>query len=249
MPNKNRLFYISWVIAIALYSIIPITIGYLLVKQDEKAILYTAKAETYYTIELAEVPKIEEKLLVKKVENKPKIEEKKILKQEGSLSPKEKTDFKSLFSNLNTEVKEVDEKPKEVAKKRTEIASRKYGQKQQNKVANTTLNDIVKKLDNLEKSTFTDKSIGEYNEYYAKIKTMLTTQFNSYMKTKSDNSATAIVIIDNLGNFDYKLETLSNSSEFNKQLKEFLDFMRTKKFPPYTQSAETQIEIEFKTEE
>lgn len=128
MANKNSLFYISWIIAIAIYSIIPISVGYYIVTKDKKATLYTSKVETFYTIELAQIPKIEDKLLVKKVENKPKIEEKKILKEEGSLSPKEKTDFKSLFNSLNPEIKEPIEAEKENSRKRTEIASRKYGQ-------------------------------------------------------------------------------------------------------------------------
>jgi hypothetical protein len=69
------------------------------------------------------------------------------------------------------------------------------------------------------------------------------------MKTKTESVAISTVIIDNLGNFDYTITKLSNDTIFNQQLKEFLEFMKTKKFPPYTEGVKTEIEIEFKTEE
>jgi protein TonB len=250
MMGNRKLFYISWLIAIVIYSFIPLTIGYYLVKKDEKAVTYTVKAETYYTIEFEEIPKKrDEKLIVKKKDNKPKIEEKKMLKKEGSLSPKEKTNFKSLFKNLDQDVKKVSKENKVETNSRTEVASRKYGQKRDNKNEAQALNDILKKMDNIKKQSIIDKSTGEFNVYYAKIKTLLTTQFNAFMKTKSDSLATVNIEIDNLGNFEFSIVKLSNDTAFNQQLKDFLELMKTKKFPPYTEGVKTEIEIEFKTEE
>lgn len=247
MDKKGTLYYLSWIIATAIYSIIPLTIAFYLVKVEQKAKLYTSKAETVFSVELTEVAKVEEKLVVKKVEEKPRIEEKKVVKEDGSQSLKEKTNFKSLFENLNTEAKETSDKEREEVKQKTEVASRKFGQNKENPTQNNNLSEMFKKLEKVEKAV--DRSAGEYNKYYAEVKTLLTSQFASYIQTKSESSAVAVIIIDNLGNFDYRITKLSNVSEFNVQLREFLEMMRTRKFPPYTEKSETQIEIEFKTEE
>jgi protein TonB len=251
MVNNSRLFFFSGFISLLFYVLLLATIAYFLAFKEEIAPVFSTPAETHYTIELQEVvKKQEDKIVIKDVKKpKPVIKEKKVLKKEGSLSVKEKTSFKSLFKDLDPTLQKTTKKAEVQTKDRTEVASRKYGQKVYNKETSKSTSEIMKQLDDIKKSTVIDKTDGQYNEYYAKIKKILTTKYNRAIRIKGEYEAVVNVTIDNLGNLSYQIVKLSSDSSYNTQLKIFLDQMRLEKFPPYEGGIETVIKIDFKTEE
>jgi protein TonB len=251
MVKKNQYFVISGFIALGLYLSLVITVAYFLAFEEEEAPVFSTPAETFYTIELQEVvKKQEDKIVVKDIKQpKPKVEEQKVLKKEGSLSIKEKTNFKSLFKDLDPTLQKTTKQNEVQTKNRTEVASRKYGQKVVNKEATKSTSEIVKQLDDIKKTNIIDKTNGKYNEYYAKIKKILTTKYNRAIRIKGEYTAVVNVTIDNLGNLDYHIVKLAEDSGYNTQLKIFLDQMKLEKFPPFEDGLKTIIKIDFKTEE
>jgi len=82
-----------------------------------------------------------------------------------------------------------------------------------------------------------------------KIKKILTRKYNRAIRIKGEYTAIVNITIDNLGDLSYRIVKLSSDSNYNVQLKIFLEQMKYEKFPPYDDGIETVIKIDFKTEE
>lgn len=178
----------------------------------------------------------------------------------SSDTPKQTTqNIKSLFADISVD------KPKEIVKEeqqsaeKASIASR-FKSKEMEIAKKTTQPDISKEISKAVSDaaevtkvsntmSLNKKSIaGEKDEYYSKITEILV---KSWVPTSEDTNQVSkvLVVIDKDGNFDYNIKVPSGSETFNQRLREFLESMKLRKFPPYTKGNKTVIEVYFKTEE
>ncbi len=198
-----------------------------------------------------EAPKVEEKK-VEKVVEQPKIEEKKSeepAKDAGAVKEVE-TDYKSMFKHVTNKPNlNIDKEPLGMdseklsrfnnsvsasATKKAEEQSKKISELKE-QLNSSTLNLVVP--DN-----------GVVNDYYSKIYEILAQAWTP-PKYGTQSAVKVLVVIDNKGKFSYTIKQLSNDFRFNQELINFLDSMKSKPFPPYTDGSKTVIEIDFKTKE
>ena len=174
--------------------------------------------------------------------------------------PKKDTTVKSLEPISQPELKS--EPIKElVIKKEDEIS--KDEQVKPKKEEKQNLQDLFKsidtkklKQDNVSKNepnkeqSRKSQMTGEYNEYLGLISRILKQEWSVY-KANTFAKAIVTVIINMDGSFEYNIEKLSSDNEFNDKVKDFLQKMTFKKFPPPTKLGkvlELTINIEDKLE-
>ena len=75
---------------------------------------------------------------------------------------------------------------------------------------------------------------GEYNEYFGTISRILQSKWSAY-KADSSDEAEVEIVIDVDGSFSYDIKKLSDNSEFNDKVRDFLQSMTFEKFPPTNQ--------------
>ena len=87
---------------------------------------------------------------------------------------------------------------------------------------------------------------GVYDEFRGKIADILDANWQETIDTVSGNVAQVIVGVDKLGNFSYKIETLSYNDAFNAKLRDFLEEMRDIEFPPFKGGEIFNMKVTFK---
>lgn len=254
MIKKSPYLILGIVTSITIYFSLILLLGFYFYKSMQKPKVYALKKETVLEITLESLPKEPDIKEVKKEKKEPKPLVKndtasKDSEAGGSISPKKSSpNLKSLFASLDVT------KPKkiinEVPIKKDHIASR-FKSKDIESVKRPKL-DISKLVKNISisKSVISfEKKGGEIqDDYYSEIYKILA---ENWIPDSSNigHVARVLVIVDNLGNFDYKIKKLSNNDSFNQKLIQFLDSMKLKKFPPYEKGNKTVVEVYFKTEE
>ena len=248
MDNKNKSIYniIGFLIASVFYLAVLIFVGFYLQETIRKNIKYTATKNVVLDITLVEKkskPKRDVRKKIKKHAKKiKKIASKPVQKKHKSTSTK-KISLQGLFKKVN--IKNI----KEPTVKRSEPKRRKIisAQKQQEK--NITKNDakkIVKSLNFENKKNIISSKDGVYDKFKGKITQILDENWQNTIDTISGNSATVTVIIDKFGTFSYKIEKLSYNDDFNSKLRDFLEVMKDKEFPPFVDGEIFKIQVEFK---
>ncbi|WP_281950560.1 TonB C-terminal domain-containing protein [Nitrosophilus kaiyonis] len=231
MDNK-KLFYISGFFSIFLYISIFILMLFYFVENQEilKKFNIKQKSVEVSLIEPQKIKKIETKK-IKKTGPKEKIEAKKTKKRVGSLSPKEEIDISKLFSTIKTSKKKTIKKKAKPIKKRTP-PSRFKGESLRKK---ESAKEILKKMNIKDVSRVLAKASiesveGENDPYMSKVYEIL---YKYWLPSQESagNRAKVKIMIDSSGNFDYKVLLFSPSEIFNKELIEYLEYLKTKKFP------------------
>jgi len=234
VPNSSTSTLVGWTLSFILYFII-LGIGiYALQTHNVKNIKYTASKKNLLNVTLIErkekkiVKKKKQKIVKKKTTiNKPKPVAKK--KTVRAKKTKAKPDLKSLFKNVK-----VDKLP-EKTKKREKKVRKKIVQKE---VEEVVKEDKAKKITKTlefkqqENLIITQKD-GVYDEFRGRISDILDSHWQETIDTVSGNEAKVIVSIDKLGNFSYKIETLSYNDVFNAKLRDFLEEMKEIEFPAF----------------
>jgi len=235
MDNK-KIFLISGLFSFLLYfSIFLMMLLYFIKNQEDiKRFKIEQKSVEVSLIEPPSIKKPKEtkksKTIEKKIEKKP-IKKEKIKRKVGSKSPKEEVDISKLFSAVKTP-KKVKKAEKIVKRKSTTTPSRFKGES----IKKTeSAKEILKKMNIKDVSRVLAKSKiesveGEIDEYMSKVYEIL---YKYWLPSEESagNRAKVKIIIDNEGNFDYRVLLFSASEIFNKELLEYLEYLKTKKFP------------------
>ncbi len=89
---------------------------------------------------------------------------------------------------------------------------------------------------------------GEVDAYMSKLYDLL---YGSWQPESmyAGLSATVRLSVEPDGSFDYRILYPSDNQGFNESLIEYLDQLKTKKFPPHTRNKKLEIDVEFKAKE
>lgn len=211
--------------------------------------VFSAKKETVFEISLIEPEpevKKEEKKIPAPPPPKPKKVEEEPVEKEASKTPKIGTDFKNLFSEVETKtpIKKI---PKEIPNKDDAAASRNKSYKTQTKARKSSeATEITEKIAIKQTVAFT-VSTGDYDEYYAKIQEFLWSRWNP-VNYRPGIQSKVLITIDKEGYFTYRIIKSFGDDALDTDFEAFLDSMRSVQFPPFDKGEKTDIEVLFKAE-
>jgi protein TonB len=247
MPSSSTSTIVGWTLSFTIYFIIVAVGIYMLQSHNTKIIKYTASKKNLLNVTLVErkekkVVKKKKKKIVKKktTVNKPKpVEKKKTVRVKES---KAKPDFKKLFGNID-----LDNLPKQSPKREKKVRKKVVQKEIEEVVKDDKAKKIAKALefDQQENLVITQKD-GVYDEFRGKIADILDSHWQETIDTVSGNIAQVTIGVDKLGNFSYKIETLSYNDAFNAKLRDFLDEMRDIEFPPFQNGEIFNMKVVFK---
>ncbi|WP_024953859.1 TonB C-terminal domain-containing protein [Sulfurospirillum arcachonense] len=249
MPSTSNSSIVGWTLSFILYFIF-LSIGiYVLQSHNIKNQKYTASKKNLLNVTLVDrknkktIKKKKQKVVKKKnTVDKPKPVEKKKTIRSTKKASIPKTDLSKLFGKID-----VDKIPEETQKRKKEIR-KKIVKKEIEEVEKVDkAKNITKHLefDQQENLVITQKD-GIYDEFRGKISDILDSNWQQTINTVSGNKADVIISIDKLGNFSYKIETLSYNDAFNAKLRNFLEEMRDVRFPPFTKGEIFNMKVVFK---
>lgn len=227
MDNK-KIFFLSGFLSLIIYILLFLSIIFYFLKNQEIIKKFSIKKQGL-SVSLVDMQKIEPKKIHKKSIRKKHTINSLTKKKKGSISPKEKgEDINKLFSKVKVS-KKIDKK---VIKKSRTIPSRFKGEGEKRELAK----DILQKLNIKDASKISDKKgiepvEGENDPYWSKVYEIL---YENWMPSEDSagNMAKVKIFIDQDGNFDYKVLLFSDSEIFNQELLEYLNYLKSKKFPP-----------------
>jgi len=248
VPSSSTSTIVGWTLSFIIYFIILALGIYMLQSHNTKTIKYTASKKNLLNVTLVER---KEKKIVKK-KKKQKIVKKKTTVDKPKTAPKKKTvrakpaekkpDFKKLFGNIN-----LDKLPKESPKREKKVRKKVVQKEVKEVIKDDKAKKITKALEfeKQENLVITQKD-GVYDEFRGKIADILDSHWQETIDTVSGNIAEVIISVDKLGNFSYKIETLSYNDAFNAKLRDFLEEMQSEEFPPFVDGEIFNMKVVFK---
>jgi hypothetical protein len=244
---KNRFFYISAFISIAIYLCLVVLILLYITKREPKR-FNSFKKDTVLELSII-VPQKKPKPIIKKHHVassviKHKIA-KKIVKKSKSSSAKQKTNLKSLFANVKVKANKIETKKVNYVKK-TEVVSRfkaKFEKQKETPVSN--LSKILIKQDSYIAPKKTVDTNANHDKYISEIYDIIFQRWNPKF-TIDGLSAKVIITINSKGSFYYKLIQYSGNNSFDKQLVDFLDSQTQELYPAPKTERSIDIEVTFK---
>jgi len=247
MGNKQELIY-SALASIAIYIILILSF-LVYVKTNEVKKINAAVKTTVLQLDviLDSNPEKKEKITVKSAVKNQKIAEK-IVKKTTSSSLKQRSNLKSLFANVKTDIKKVSKK-KVLNVKNSSIASRfKSKFEKEKKSKNIVLSNLKEKVESKSnsKNVTLSKNKDEQDPYYSKIYQLLSSRWNPTIFA-DDLKAKVNIVIYNNGKFSFKFIQYSGNDGFDEQLKEFLNNETLKSYPVSPSNKTVNIEILFQS--
>lgn len=239
MVQKNS-FYISGVMSIGIY--LAICLSFLLYIHSPKAKKYDSSKTTVLELELIST-KAEEKQVAKK--SVEKVEQ--IVEKSTSATNKQTADFKSLFANVKTTAKKVEEKEVSNIKESIDPSRFKSKFEKQKKTDNLNVDKLLSDTKTTTNMSKTSSANGEEHEYFSKIKELLWQRWNPSL-LEPGLEVKVLVMITNDGVFDYRVMKYSGNQRFDQSLKEFLETQLKETFPPHDINSKVDIIINFKSE-
>ncbi len=251
MPSSSTSTIVGWTISFLIYILIVLSGTYMLESHNTKNIKYTASKKNLLNVTLVErtekkIRKKKKQKIVKKKRTVSKIKIKKKIKSiRGTIKDKnitKKTNFKKLFGNIDLK-KLPQESPRREKKIRKKVVQKEI----EEVIKDDKAKKITKSLEfeQQENLIITQKD-GIYDEFRGKISDILDSNWQETIDTVSGNIAEVIVSVDKFGNFSYKIETLSYNDAFNAKLRDFLEEMRDKEFPPFNNGEIFNMKVAFK---
>ena len=219
----------------------------MLQSHNSKVVKYTASKKNLLTVTLVErkEKKVLKKKKVKVVKKKKTISKPKTAPQKKILRVKKseiKPDFKKLFGNID-----LDKLPKEQPKREKKVRKKVVQKKVEEVVKEEKAKKITKSLEfERQESLIITQKDGVYDEFRGKIADILDSHWQETIDTVSGNVAKVIISVDKLGNFSYKIETLSYNNAFNAKLRDFLKEMKNVEFPAFKDGEVFNMEVKFK---
>ncbi len=249
MPDRsNKYNLVGFILASIFYLIVLSLLAFYLQDQVRKNINFTLKKDNLLDITLVErkskkITKPIKKITKKKEIIKPKPIAAKPKPQKIAPKVQKKVSLQGLFKKIDT--KKIIEQKIDISQqtRKKEIKSKKSIEKPIKK-------EVAKKL--VESLSFTkvqnikSSKNGVYDKFRGKVQQILYENWQNTIDTVSGNSATVEISIDKLGTFSYKIVKLSYNDEFNSKLVDFLEEMKDKEFPPFTEGEIFQLQVEFK---
>ncbi|WP_321311814.1 TonB C-terminal domain-containing protein [Halarcobacter sp.] len=239
--QEKGYFYLAGVISASLYLLI--CLSFLIYINAPKPKKYDSSKTTVLELDLIST-KADKKSAAQKTPQKAE----KVVKKSTSRSSKQKADFKSLFANVKTTAKKVEEKDVNAVKESLDPSRFKSKFQKQKKTDNNTVSKLlkdVKTTTNLPSNSST--SNGEEDEYFSKIKEILWQRWNPKL-LESGLVVKVLVMISSSGQFDYRIMKYSNDQRFDESLKEFLESQINEQFPRPKINSKVDIIVNFKSE-
>lgn len=253
----NIRFWLSGVIALCIEISIVVLIFFALLPKVQRQ--YTSSHKTtldFLQIENVIEEKKPEPKRVKTNHSTSKVVEKKKQILIPKTSPKIGTDVRKLFEKIdssNPPVREENVENERPLFSANTIKTQDYSYSRDNTQMHQESLKIQNALDSLWENELevsapevVDISEGEYDEWFAKIKTIL------YGKWKNRfYESVAIVVsikIESDGSFNYRVIRPSKNDAYNIYMENLLAELKNEKFPPYPKGKIT-LEVTFKTKE
>jgi protein TonB len=231
MVAEKRYYLTGFYISLILYATVFCSLAYSISKSDILIQRFTSKKDILDVI-LVETPKEKLTITVSSSTSTPK--------QQSKTTP---ASIKTQTAGVQDLFKTIDEaKLTQIGAKQSE-PSRLDGKSMPQKNAS----ELLDKLE-FQQRTFvvTEASSGIYDPFIGKIQDMLYEKWQNTIYTSSGVQAEVEIKIDKAGGFSYYIVTLSYNSDFNLKLKNFLDDMQSKSFPPYEGEGEFSMKTIFK---
>lgn len=244
VPSTLNYSIVGWTLSVVIYISIVITSAYMLQYHNAKTVKYTAVKKNLLNVTL--VDRKEKKIVQNK---KKRVVEKKSTVAKPKPTPKKKTirakeaktkpDFKKLFGKID-----LSDIPKDSSKREKKVRQKVV---KKEIVKSDKANKITKTLEFEEQeSLITTQKDGVYDEFRGKISDILDLKWQETIDTVSGSTAEVIIGIDKLGNFSYKIDTLSYNNAFNAKLRDFLEEMQDEEFPPFKEGEIFRMKVIFK---
>jgi len=246
MANKQELIY-SAIAALAIYIILILSFLVYLKTNEVKKINATVKNTVLQLDVILDVAPSKEKIKIQSNQKNTKIA-KKVVKKTTSSSIKKRTNLKSLFANVKTNVKSTS-KDKVLNVKNSSISSRfksKFEKERKTKklvLSKLTENKVTKTANN---TVTMEKSSENQDPYYSKIYQILSNRWKPTI-FQNDLKVKVNIIIFNNGKFSYKFIQYSGNMGFDNQITEFLNNETLKKYPISPKNKTVNIEITFQS--
>ena len=247
MANKQELIY-SAVASISIYIIFVLSfLVYVKTSKVQKINASVKATVLQLDVILESNPEKKEKITIKSaVENRDIA--KKVVKKTTSVSVKQRSNLKSLFANVKTDIKKVS-KDKVLNVKNSSISSRfKSKFEKEKKTENIVLSKLTEKSESKinNKNVTMNKEKDSQDPYYTEIYQILSTRWNPTIFA-NDLKAKVNIIIFNNGKFSFKFIQYSGNDGFDDQLKEFLNNETQKSYPISPKKKTVNIEILFQS--
>ncbi len=250
MRQSSRYNILGFIFSISIYLLLLLSLALYLQERVKKNIDYTIKKDNILDITLVEkkADKIlkHKKKIVKKTKKKTKVSTTPKPKRQTEKKVKKivkKVSLQGLFKKIDT--KKIVEPKNEITRQ-----SRKKQRVKKQNIEPITKKDVAKKIvDSISfkrTQNLNSSKNGVYDKFRGKVQQILYENWQDTIDTVSGNSATVEIYIDKSGSFSYKIVKLSYNDEFNSKLVDFLEAMRDKEFPPFTEGDIFKLQVEFK---
>jgi len=247
MANKQELIY-SAIAAISIYVILILSFLVYVKTSEVKKINAAVKTTVLQLDVILDSPREKTEKITIKSDVKNRDIAKKVVKKTTSVSVKQRSNLKSLFANVKTNIKKVS-KDKVLNVKNSSIASRfKSKFEKEKKTKNITLSKLSEKVESKSnhKNVSMDKAEDKQDPYYTKIYQILSSRWNPTIFVNDLKSKVNITIFNN-GKFSFNFIQYSGNNGFDNQLKEFLNNETQKGYPVSPKNKTVNIEITFQS--
>lgn len=230
MNNSIVLFVTSGIISLCIYCLLLIALVFTLFSAIPTH--YSSLKDSMLSLEAISVDAIIDG------DNSPAPSD----KSSGKNSPLSGSGIKNLFDKVDSK---APSKESPLGDDR-ELSEQNTKEDSQDAQARTKeLRDKLKSLSNLNVSSKSNQSDGEYDEWYAEIESMIHQQWQESIFIEEKVMAIAHIHIKNNGVFSYKIVKYSGNVAFDDSLKSMLEECKQIHFPPHPDGSR-EIAITFK---
>jgi periplasmic protein TonB len=249
--DNNKNFIFSAIIAFSLYFSLLFFFFYYAKSNNLKKINSIAKATVLQLDIVLETPKdIKKKVLIQENTKSSKISQK-VVKKSTSTSSKQRSNLKSLFANVKTNVKKVSKEKINNIKKSTISSRFKSKFEKERKIEKLKVSKLSNNKQNSQNKKVATDSKNKVSEFASLLNDELTTLWNRFFLSNrlSDLDSIVLIKIKPDGTFDYTFLKYSGNLEFDNRLKEFLQIQSVKLRPNNPNSDIYTIKTIFKIKE
>lgn len=247
MGNKQELIYSAFG-AFSIYIILILSFFVYIQTSEVKKIDASMKTTVLQLDMIFDEQKEEKKQVTVKSAVKNDEIAKKVVKKTTSTSVKQRSDLKSLFANVKTDVKKVSKQNVSNVKKSTISSRFKSKFEKERKTKDIVLSKLSQKVQSNTntKKVAMNNAKDEQDPYYSKIYQILSTGWTPTVFADELKAKVNIVIFNN-GKFSFKFIQYSGNSGFDNQLKAFLNNETLKTYPVSPTNKTVNIEITFQS--
>ena len=252
--DQRQPIVLATCISLSLYLFLLFGIFFYLGHSQEIIQRFTSKKDDFLDVTLVQrkvapvVVKEKQRIIKKEPEPqrivKPAEPKKEIVKQAAK---KETADLQDLFKSIDTSKLAKEAAPISVAKPKVQSRLKPTTKAIVETVPQEKAKNLTASLELETKPvSMLSQSQGVYDPYRGKISEILDAYWQETIDTVSGAEAKVTVTIDYQGSFSYTIVSMSYNDAFNAKLRDFLETMRDKDFPPYMGGEFLSMTIKFK---